>query len=87
MTKTERLKMIKEAHARLIFKKRQAANAATVRRWTDEVERPRRAKKEAEFDAMIESLDENHNHWTDAPKYAETHYGDVARNTLREWDE
>ena len=27
-----------------------------------------------------------HNHWTDAESYAETNYGYVARNTLKEWD-
>lgn len=29
-----------------------------------------------------QDLDENHNHWTDAPKYAEEHYGKAYRDTV-----
>jgi len=89
MDKAKRLEMIKAAAKRIEFKKRQAANAATLRRWTDEPERKSRAKKtEDEYtDSVLDKLDENFNHWTDGAKYADTHYGAVARNTLREWDE
>lgn len=87
--KAARLEMIKAAAKRVEFKKRQAANAATLRRWTDEPERTPRGKKNNDeyTDALLDKLDENHNHWTDGAKYAATHYGAVARNTLREWDE
>jgi cobalamin biosynthesis protein CbiD len=88
-----RLEMIKAAAKRVAakkeFKRRQAINAATVRRWTDEVEKPRRKKISDEIDSLIDKLDENYNHWTDGEKYAETHYGDVARNTTKydnDWD-
>ena len=89
MDKAKRLEMIKAAAKRIDFKKKQAANAATVRRWTDVVEKPKRKAADAEFDEMINALDENHNHWTDGAKYAETHYGDVYRDTTKydnEWN-
>jgi hypothetical protein len=89
----ERLAMIKAAaqkiEKRKEFKRRQAANAAAVRRWTDEVEKPRRKAKEDAFDAEIARLNENHNQWTDAPQYAKKYYGDIAYETTRfdnDWD-
>ena len=85
--KAARLEMIKAVAAKIEkrkeFKRRQAANAATVRRWTDVVEKPKRKAKSDEFDAMLAKLDENHNQWTDAPQYAEKHYGQVYRDTTR----
>lgn len=88
-TKAERLKMIKAAAKRLQFKKKQAANAATIRRYTDEVDRPSRAAKQREWDQMLDKLDENHNVWTDERQYAKKHYGDIAYHTTRydnDWD-
>jgi len=29
-----------------------------------------------------QDLDENHNHWTDAPQYAEKYYGERMRDTI-----
>jgi DNA-binding protein H-NS len=91
--KAARLALIKQVaekrNAIALFKEKQKANAATVRRWTDTVEKPRRAAKAAEFDAIIEKLDENHNQWTDGPQYAKQYYGDVAYETTRfdnDWD-
>jgi hypothetical protein len=85
--KAARLELIKAVAAKVekrkAFKARQAANAAKVRRWTDVEEKPRRSAKAAEFDRMIEKLDENHNAWTDAPKYAEQYYGEVMRETTK----
>ena len=85
--KAARLELIKKVaakvEARKSFKAKQAANAAKVRRWTDTVEAPKRRKADAEFDRMIEKLDENHNAWTDAPQYAKEYYGDVAFETTR----
>ena len=69
------------------FKRRQKFNSMLVRKWTDEIEVPRRRAEEEVFDEAIAKLDENYNHWTDGEKYAETHYGDVMRNTTREWDD
>lgn len=37
----------------------------------------------------IDRLDENYNHWTDAPKYAKEYYGDVYHETTKfdnEWN-
>ena len=82
-----RLELIKAVAAKIekrkSFKARQAANAAKVRRYTDVVEKPKRQKADREFDSMIEKMDENHNQWTDASKYAETYYGDVYRDTTK----
>lgn len=85
--KAARLALIKKVaekqKAAAAFKRKQAINAAKVRRWTDVEERPRRKAKNAEFDRMINKMDENHNAWTDAPKYADQYYGDVYRNTTK----
>jgi hypothetical protein len=85
--KAARLQLIKQVaekrKARAEFKRKQAINAATVRRWTDEVEKPKRRKANNDIDRMIEKFDENHNQWTDAPQYAETYYGDVMRETTK----
>ena len=85
--KAARLELIKKVaakvEARKAFKAKQAANAAKVRRWTDVDEKASRKTKAANFDRMIEKLDENHNLWTDAPKYAEQYYGDVYRDTTK----
>jgi hypothetical protein len=89
MDKAQRLEMIKAAAKRLEFKKKQAANAAKVRRWTDVEEKPRRTAAAKKFDAEMAKLDENHNCWTDGPQYAKQHYGDVYRDTTRfdnDWD-
>ena len=85
--KADRLALIKQIAEK---KKRQAAFAAklkaqgsVVRRWTDEVEAPRRAKAQKAYDQEIEKMDENHNHWSDASKYAEEYYGETMRETTR----
>lgn len=86
-TKEERLALIKKVAERVQkrndFKKKQAVNSAKVRRWTDVNETPKRAAKNAEFDEIINKLDENYNQWTDAPEYAKKYYGDVAYETTR----
>lgn len=89
----KRLEMIKAAakkiEAQKTFKQRQATNAAKVRRYTDVVEKPSRAKSNREWNRKMEKLDENYNQWTDAPEYAKTYYGDVYRDTTRfdnDWD-
>mgnify|MGYP003120905155 FL=1 len=68
----ERFAKIKARRARL------AASAARVRRYVDEVDKPERKK----FDAMIDKMDENHNHYQDAPQYAEKYYGEKMRDTI-----
>lgn len=85
--KADRLALIKKIAEK---KKRQAAFAAKlkaqgsrVRRWSDEVEAPRRKKASDKFDADIARMDENHNAWTDASKYAEKYYGETMRETTR----
>ena len=73
MTRSERIAVIRE-HAQ---------------KFTKKLNRNQRVRK-----TETKSLDpyynqENINHWTDASKYAEEHYGDVYRETTRydnEWD-
>lgn len=68
----ERFAQIKARRARL------AASAARVRRYVDEVDKPERKK----LDDMVSKMDENHNHYQDAPQYAEKYYGDKMRDTV-----
>ena len=68
----ERFAKIKARRARL------AASAARVVRYVDEVDRPERKK----LDDMISKMDENHNHYQDAPQYAEKYYGEKMRDTV-----
>ena len=79
-----RLVLIKEVAAkrkkRADFHKKMEAGAARVRRYTDEVEKPARKARADKFDASIALMDENHNQYTDAPKYVEEHYGDRFRD-------
>jgi len=81
-TKEERLAVIKAVAQKIAkrkaFQARMAAGAARVRKWTDEVEAPRRKSKEDAFNAMIDKMDENHNHYQDGAKYLAEHYGDRA---------
>ena len=92
-TKAERLALIKEVAERVqrrkAFKAKLQAQGSKVRRYTDEVETPKRKKADREFDRMIEKMDENYNQWTDASKYAKEYYGNVAFETTRfdnEWN-
>lgn len=91
--KAARLALIKEVAAKRAkseaLRKRLAEGAKNVRRYTDEVETPKRRKASADFDAEVSRMDENHNHYTDASKYAKEYYGDVAYQTTRfdnDWD-
>ena len=71
----------------------QAERIAVIRehrqKFTKKLNRNQRVRK-----TETKSLDpyynqENINHWTDASKYAEEHYGDVFRQTTRydnDWD-
>jgi hypothetical protein len=88
-TQEERMQAIREAAER--FEKikarraRLAASAARVVRYVDEVDKPERKK----FDDMISKMDENHNHYQDAPQYAEKYYGEKMRDTVamdNDWD-
>jgi hypothetical protein len=42
------------------------------------VDKPERKK----FDDMISKMDENYNHYQDAPQYAEKYYGEKMRDTV-----
>ncbi len=77
MTQSERMAVIRE-HAQ---------------KFTKKLKRNQRVRKTEtkSLDKSVESFynQENINHWTDASKYAEEHYGDVYRQTTRydnEWD-
>jgi hypothetical protein len=77
MTQSERMAVIRE-HAQ---------------KFTKKLKRNQRVRitETKSLDKSVESLynQENINHWTDASKYAEEHYGDVYRQTTRydnEWD-
>jgi|TARA_B100001094_G_C17985283_1_gene697336 hypothetical protein len=77
MTQSERMAVIRE-HAQ---------------KFTKKLKRNQRVRK-TETKSLDKSVEmfynqENINHWTDASKYAEEHYGDVYRQTTRydnEWD-
>ena len=61
------------------------AGADRVRTYVDEVDKPKRKK----FDDMISKMDENYNHYQDAPQYAEKYYGEKMRDTVamdNDWD-
>ena len=81
-TYEERMAAIRAASER--FNKRKAiraklaAGALRVRRYVDEEDKPQRKK----FDAMIDKMDENYNHYQDAPQYAEKYYGEKMRDTI-----
>lgn len=82
-------KIAQKVERRAAFKKKLAAQGSVVRRWTDEVEKPRRKKADDAFDQEIARMDENYNTWTDAPKYAEEYYGEIMRETTKfdnDWD-
>lgn len=85
--KADRLALIKEIaekhKAKAEFKRKQKINSMKVRRWSDVVESPKRKAKEDAFDAEIARMDENHNTWTDASKYAEKYYGETMRETTK----
>ena len=42
-----------------------------------------REVKEAKFDAEVEKMDENHNHWTDSAQYAKKYYGEAHHETTK----
>ena len=81
-TYEERMTAIRAASARLKKRKvmlaRLAAGATRVRNYVDEVDKPKRKK----FDDMISKMDENYNHYQDAPQYAEKYYGEKMRDTV-----
>jgi hypothetical protein len=83
------MQAIRDAADRLAKRKarraRLEAGAARVRRYVDEEEKPLRKK----FDDMVSKMDENHNHYQDAPQYAEKYYGERMRDTIamdNDWD-
>lgn len=88
-TYDERMQAIRDAADRLAKRKarraRLEAGAARVRRYVDEEEKPLRKK----FDDAVSKMDENHNHYQDAPQYAEKYYGERMRDTIamdNDWD-
>ena len=83
MTKEQRLAIIKAA-ADKVAARNQFKNK--VRKGTNAVKstaRTIRREKDEKFDAMMDKMDENYNHWTDAEKYAKEYYGDVYSDTTR----
>lgn len=91
--KANRLALIKKIaekqKAKKAFDAKMKIKASKVTRWTDKVEAPKRKAKESSIDAMIAKMDENHNAWTDASRYAEEYYGETMRETTRfdnDWD-
>jgi len=85
--KADRLALIKtvaeKRNAKAAFKKKVQAKTVKVRRYTDEVEVPKRKAKSDEFDRMISKLDENYNAWTDASSYAKEYYGETLHYTTK----
>ena len=91
--KANRLALIKKIaesrNAKASFKNKMKTKASKVQRWSDTVETPKRRSQNNSIDAMIAKMDENHNAWTDASKYADQYYGETMRETLKfdnDWD-
>ena len=86
--KANRLALIKKIaekrNRQAAFKKKLAAQGSVVRRWTDEVETPRRKKAQDAFEKELARMDsDNINAWTDASKYADQYYGETMRETTK----
>ena len=91
--KANRLALIKKIaekrNRQAKFSAKLKAQSSKVRRWTNEVEAPLRKKSSDKFEKELSRMDENHNAWTDASKYAEQYYGETMRETTRfdnDWD-
>jgi len=96
--KADRLALIKEVHENVLAKKRSnaafktklTAKSKTVSASSDYKVRKSEVKDvTAAFFKSIDKMDENHNQWTDASKYADQYYGDTMRATTRfdnDWD-
>lgn len=93
MTTEERLAIIKQAHQNFLAKQAKKtsfkANAKkSTKKAMKEILTGRKARDD-KFDSMMEKMDENYNHWTDADKYASKYYGEVYSQTTRydnEWN-
>lgn len=85
--KADRLALIKEIaekrNRRAAFKAKLTAQRSVVRRYTDEVEKPKRKSKDDAFYAQLDKMDENYNTWTDASQYAKKYYGETMRETTK----
>ena len=85
-----RIELIKKAAKKIEWKRKNEFNKKLVeaRRWTNSKEPTFNEKVDSEYtDAVIAKLDDNSfNHWHDGSKFAEVHYGDVAKSTKKEWD-
>ena len=88
-TKEQRLAIIKavaeKVKARNEFKTKARASASLAKVMVKDIVKA----KDKKFAAALDKMDENHNHWTDANKYAEQYYGEVYRDTTRydnEWN-
>tara|TARA_B110000977_G_C10960553_1_gene448359 strand:- start:119 stop:454 length:336 start_codon:yes stop_codon:yes gene_type:complete len=72
------------------FKAKLTAKSKTVSASSDYTVRKSEVKDvTAAFFKSIDKMDENHNQWTDASKYADQYYGDTMRATTRfdnDWD-
>lgn len=90
--KANRLAMIREVHQKVEARKR--SNAAFKTKLTAKSKAvsasPARKVRKAEvkdltqaFFKSIDKMDENHNQWTDASKYADQYYGETMRETTK----
>lgn len=87
MTKEERMAIIKQAHQNFLAKQEAKAGfkaraKKSTKKAMTEILTGRKARDQ-KFDQMMDKMDENHNHWTDASKYASEYYGGVAFETTR----
>tara|TARA_B100000768_G_C11078520_1_gene289739 strand:- start:78 stop:392 length:315 start_codon:yes stop_codon:yes gene_type:complete len=90
--KANRLAMIKEVHDKIMAKKRSSAafkTKLTAKSKAVSASPARKIRKEevkdltkAFFDS-IDKMDDNHNQWTDASKYADQYYGETMRETTK----
>jgi len=86
--KADRLALIKTVHdkiqAKKAFKSKVQTKTRSVFVSTDRAERKDLYKDNLNrFYNAIDKMDENHNQWTDASKYANEYYGETMRETTK----
>ena len=85
-----RIELIKKVAKKIEWQRKNDFNKMLVeaRRWSNQKEKVVVEKVDNEYtDDVIAKLDDNSfNHWHDGSKFAEVHYGDVAKSTTKEWD-
>lgn len=90
--KADRLALIKDVHEKIEAEKRSNATFKAKLKAKSKIvsASPARKVRKSEvkdlteaFFKSIDKMDENHNQWTDASKYADQYYGETMRETTK----